>query len=189
MNAQTDPIALHGKPVFTNSWSYESPTPFGFSDRPFFIKAARWSAYGCRLTLHSIATMYPRRGDGSPVDDEEIVFEISEAGTRAWRSVEAFERGDRSRQPYIGERATLPADGWEITAIRCDQTGGMCMVDVIMFRNGWCVSLTDEVACLWRSVADWDRSWEGDVGCEEAIELDFGLDDDARYPEIERDAG
>ena len=48
-----------------------------------------------------------------------------------------------------------PRNGWVPRRVRCDQTGGMTMVDVIEFWNEWCLTVSDECAVLHRSVADW----------------------------------
>jgi len=68
-------------------------------------------------------------------------------------------------------REKLPATGYNVKHWRCDQTGGMCMVDVYILENNLCITVTDE--CL--IVHEDARSWEMEEyeGREPLIEVDF----------------
>jgi len=57
---------------------------------------------------------------------------------------------------------SLPLNGgWKVCYARCDQTGGMCMVDVYVFENGYCLTVNEECAVLHSSLMDWDYRDEG----------------------------
>lgn len=67
----------------------------------------------------------------------------------------------------------MPSSGYAPTFGRCDQTGGMTMVDVIGLRNGLCVLVSDEYAVV-ASLATWDEGGESDsdYACIELISTD-----------------
>lgn len=48
-----------------------------------------------------------------------------------------------------------PLHGYILQSAFCEQTGGMCMVDVLRLENGLCVTITDDFAVLQWS-CDWD---------------------------------
>ena len=52
-----------------------------------------------------------------------------------------------------------------VQSIHTDQTGGMCMVDVIVMRSGRALTITDECVVAWPSLEAWEDSFEtGDEG-------------------------
>ena len=51
----------------------------------------------------------------------------------------------------------LPSEGWKAMEAYSDQTGGMTMVDVVIFENGFALTLTEELAVLYPSVNCWDH--------------------------------
>lgn len=55
-----------------------------------------------------------------------------------------------------------------IASIHTDQTGGLCMVDVVTLRSGKVLTITDECVIAWPSLSAWEASFEtgehGDIG-------------------------
>ena len=55
-----------------------------------------------------------------------------------------------------------------IASIHTDQTGGLCMVDVVTLRSGKVLTITDECIIAWPSLSAWEASFEpgehGDIG-------------------------
>ena len=45
-----------------------------------------------------------------------------------------------------------------VASIHTDQTGGMCMVDIITLRSGQVITLNDESLCVWPSIDAWYES-------------------------------
>lgn len=102
--------------------------------------------------------------------------EVSTPQTTLWVGPQWVKIEGEERQMHFGRRddrrvnsdgpafAVLPGeaprDGWVPKRVRCDQTGGMCMVDVVEFWNGWVVSLNDECAILWSSLEQYDEQEE-----------------------------
>ncbi len=64
------------------------------------------------------------------------------------------EEGNRGGYP------ALPSHGWRVKEARCDQTGGMCMVDVYTFENDYVLTLNEECAVLHERMYDWDEGGE-----------------------------
>ena len=51
-----------------------------------------------------------------------------------------------------------------VASIHTDQTGGLCMVDVITLRSGKVLTISDECVVAWSSVSAWDNGSEGAIG-------------------------
>ena len=50
-----------------------------------------------------------------------------------------------------------------IASIHTDQTGGMCMIDIVVLRSGQVIALTDELLGVWPSLDAWyDSIDDGD---------------------------
>lgn len=122
---------------------------------PLFVRSAEEMRSGCvEITL--------RDGRVLIVGDQGI--EVYAEG--------ALETG----APPAGTSAPLepmPPSGYTPTFGRCDQTGGMTMVDVIGLQNGLCLLVGDEFAVI-ASLATWDEGGESDsdYACMELISTD-----------------
>ena len=52
-----------------------------------------------------------------------------------------------------------------VASIHTDQTGGMCMVDIVVLRSGQVLTVNDECVMAWPSLQAWYDSFEtGDSG-------------------------
>ena len=52
-----------------------------------------------------------------------------------------------------------------VQSIHTDQTGGLCMVDVVVLRSGRALTITDECVVAWPSLKAWENSFEtGEAG-------------------------
>jgi len=47
-----------------------------------------------------------------------------------------------------------------VRSIHTDQTGGMCMVDVLIMHSGRVLTITDECVVAWPSIKSWEDSFE-----------------------------
>ena len=47
-----------------------------------------------------------------------------------------------------------------IASIHTEQTGGFCMVDVVVLRSGQVLTLNDEIVVLWPSLQAWEDSFD-----------------------------
>ena len=54
-----------------------------------------------------------------------------------------------------------------VASIHTDQTGGMCMVDIVVLRSGQVITLNDECLYVWPSLDAWYESI--DAGDDSAI--------------------
>ena len=58
-----------------------------------------------------------------------------------------------------------------IASIHTDQTGGMCMVDIVVLRSGQVITLNDECLVVWPSLQAWEDSFETGDGGAASIDL------------------
>jgi len=58
-----------------------------------------------------------------------------------------------------------------VASIHTDQTGGMCMVDIITLRSGQVITLNDECLVVWPSLKSWEDSFETGDGGAASIDL------------------
>ena len=129
------------------TWSkpYASPQGMNF---PFYITSMTYEYPGyTTLVLHA--------SDGG-----ECVT-IGDLGMQVWKSLVGLALGE-SPLRIFAPCDNWPLDGWQVTCRWCDQTGGMTMVDVFVFKNGLCASLTSECVVMWKSVDDYLS--DGDEG-------------------------
>jgi len=47
-----------------------------------------------------------------------------------------------------------------VASIHTAQTGGMCMVDVVVLRSGQAITINDECLLVWPSLQAWENSFE-----------------------------
>ena len=135
-------------------WPPVDPNPFGFVDRPFFAVETSYHRGNKRTT---IVTRQDYGGEALTIGSDGMNIYADENCI--------------ARLPFgipYDSHPDMPDDGWEIKSIHCDQTGGFCMVDVYRFENGWCATVTDESAILWRSFADYDEGLKDSGVCEVA---------------------
>ena len=120
-------------------------------DTPYFI--AEISAFGPATVL--------RMTDGSLLHLNQRVDRLDLKWVHE-RDLAGAYRLDMKISCRSNDGAFVPANGWQVVEARCDQTGGMTMVDVIVFRNGLALTVTDECAELHANVARWDDIHESD---------------------------
>ena len=58
-----------------------------------------------------------------------------------------------------------------VASIHTEQTGGMCMVDIVVLRSGQVITLTDECLVVWPSLQAWEDSFETGDGGAASIDL------------------
>lgn len=58
-----------------------------------------------------------------------------------------------------------------VASIHTDQTGGMCMVDIVVLRSGQVITLNDECLVVWPSLQAWEDSFETGDGGAASIDL------------------
>ena len=58
-----------------------------------------------------------------------------------------------------------------VASIHTGQTGGMCMVDIVVLRSGQVITLNDECLVVWPSLQAWEDSFETGDGGAASIDL------------------
>lgn len=58
-----------------------------------------------------------------------------------------------------------------VASIHTHQTGGMCMVDIVVLRSGQVITLNDECLVVWPSLQAWEDSFETGDGGAASIDL------------------
>ena len=58
-----------------------------------------------------------------------------------------------------------------VASIHPNQTGGMCMVDIVVLRSGQVITLNDECLVVWPSLQAWEDSFETGDGGAASIDL------------------
>jgi hypothetical protein len=124
------------------TWESTMPSPCG-NGQPVFVSKVEVTA--------ERATVF---GTGEEiVSGAEILFELHDGdwalfNTRSGELVtydaECEERGRYTVDAVHETGAELPRTGWSVHSAWSDQTGGMCMIDVIRFENGVGVTVTAE---------------------------------------------
>jgi len=81
------------------------------------------------------------------------VLVVGPTGIDVYASVREFSDG---YQPSRSFELDGTRDNWCPVFWRCDQTGGMCMVDVVEFANGTALTINEECAVLHDRIPDWE---------------------------------
>lgn len=160
------------KHVAHHTFEKVSPLPHGH-DHPFFAQSVTYEFPGFTAIV-----MHPWTDHSSGKSHQEVLH-VGDAGLEWFRSVDERDDGSGPTKTCPIVANNIPSDGWRVSYARCDQTGGMTMVDVLVFENGWCLTLTDECAVLQDSIVHWDYRgedvpWVDENACAEILTIDDG---------------
>lgn len=129
-------------------WKRVDPRPEGLA-QPLYVRKAEVGYPSCAwIELH--------RDFGG-----ELIV-AGAGGIDVYESNQAFTAGANPIASAPIEGPVTPPDGWAVVGARSDQTGGMTMVDVLTFTNGWVLTiLAGESVMLWRCADDYEAGPDG----------------------------